>query len=87
MHLMDQIFREQLGQFIVIFLDDILVYNRTMQDDIDHVCRTLQMLWQHQLYAKVSKCAFLRHPVGYLGHVVTTKGIAPDQAKVQVVRN
>ena len=87
MHLMHQIFREQLDQFIIIFLDDILVYSRTMQDHIDHVCKTLQILRQHCLYAKMSKCAFFRYQVEYLGHVVTAEGTAPDPAKVQAVSN
>ena len=63
----------------------ILVYNRTMQDHIDHVRRILQILRKHCLYAKVSKCAFFRHQVEYLGHVVTAEGIAPHPAKVQAV--
>ena len=64
-----------------------MVYNRTMQDHIDHVRRTLQVLWHQRLYAKVSKCAFFRHQVEYLGHVVTAEGIAPDLAKVQAASN
>ena len=85
MHLMHQIFREQLDKFIVIFLDDILVYSQTLQDHIDHVRRTLQVLRDHQLYAKASKCAFFKHEVEYLGHVVTAAGIHPDPGKVQAV--
>ena len=87
MHLMHQIFREQLDQFIVIFLDDILIYSKTLQDHIDHVRRTLQILREHRLYAKVSKCAFFRHEVEYLGHVVTAAGIHPDKSKVQAVND
>ena len=87
MHLMHQIFREQLDQFIVIFLDNILIYSKKLQDHIDHVRRTLQILREHRLYAKVSKCAFFRHEVEYLGHVVTAAGIHPDQSKVQAVRD
>ena len=85
MHLMHQIFREQLDQFIVIFLDDILIYSKNLQDHVDHVRRTLQILREHRLYAKVSKCAFFRHEVEYLGHVVTAAGIHPDESKVQAV--
>ena len=81
MHLMHQIFREQLDQFIIIFLDDILVYSRTMQDHIDHVRKTLQILRKHRLYGKVSKCAFFRHQVEYLSHVVIAEGIALIQKK------
>ena len=87
MHLMHQIFREQLDDFIIIFLDDILVYSKNLQDHVTHVRRTLQILRQHKLYAKVPKCAFFQHQVEYLGHVVTAAGISPDPAKVQAVNN
>ena len=87
MHLMHQIFREQLDHFIIIFLDDILVYSRTLQDHVTHVRRTLQILRQHKLYAKVPKCAFFQHQVEYLGHVVIATGISPDPAKGQAVNN
>ena len=71
----------------MIFLDDILVYSKNLQDHIDHVRRTLQILREHRLYAKVSKCAFFRHEVDYLGHVVTAVGIHPGPMKVQAVRD
>ena len=87
MHLMHQIFREHLDQFIVIFLDDILIYSKNLQDHSDHVRRTLQILREHRLYAKVSKCEFFKQEVEYLGHVVTAAGIHPDQSKVQAVRD
>ena len=52
-----------------------------------HVRQTLEILRQHQLYAKVSKCAFFQNRVEYLGHVVSTEGLSPDPAKVQAVRD
>ena len=87
MHLMHSIFREHLDDFIIIFLDDILVYSRGLEEHMTHVRQTLEILRQHQLYAKVSKCAFFQNRVEYLGHVVSTEGLSPDPAKVQAVRD
>ena len=67
MHLMYSIFREQLDDFVVIFLDDILVYSKDLDAHVAHVQKTLEILRQHQLYAKVLKCAFFQSQVQYLG--------------------
>ena len=85
MHLMDSIFWEQLDDFIVIFLDDILVYSTTLEARVTHVRKTLEILRQNHLYAKVSKCAFFQSSVQYLGHIVSAKGLVVDLAKVQAM--
>ena len=87
MYLMHSIFREQLDDFIVIFLDDILVYSRDLISHVAHVRKTFEILRQHFLYAKVSKCEFLKSNVHYLGHVFSEQGLLPDPAKVQAVAN
>ena len=87
MHLMHNIFREHLDDFIIIFLDDILVYSRGLREHMTHVRHTLAILRKHQLYAKVSKCTFFQHWVEYLGHVVSAEGLSPDLAKVQAMRD
>ena len=76
MHLMHNIFREHLDDFIIIFLDDILVYSRGLREHMTHVRQTLAILRKHQLYAKVSKCTFFQHRVEYLGHVVSAEGLS-----------
>ena len=81
MHLMHSIFREYLDDFIIIFLDDILVYSKGLGDHIHHVRQTLEVLRQNKLYAKVSKCAFFQSSVEYLGHVVSAAGLSPDPAR------
>ena len=60
MTLMNDIFREYLDQFIVIYLDDILIYSKTKEDHIQHIRKVLDILRQHQLYAKISKCEFFK---------------------------
>ena len=87
MHLMHSIFREQLDDYIIIFLDDILVYNKGLKAHVTHVHQTLSIMRQHRLYAKVSKCAFLQSRVEYMVHVVSTDGLSPDPANVQTVRD
>ena len=67
MHLMHNIFREHLDDFIIIFLDDILVYSRGLREHVTHVRQTLELLRKHQLYAKVSKCTFFLTSCGILG--------------------
>ena len=85
MHLRHSIFWEHLDDFIVIFLDDILVYNKDLEAHVTRVCKTLEILWRNQLYAKVSKCAFFQSSVEYLGNIVSAGGLAVDPTKVQAV--
>ena len=87
MHLMHSIFKEQLDDFIIICLAAILVYSTDLVSHVAHVRKTLEILRQHHLYAKVSKCSFFQSSVEYLGHVVSDKGLSPDPAKVQAVSN
>ena len=82
MHLMHSIFREHLNDFIVTFLDNILVYSKDLEAHVTHVRKTLEILRQNQLYAKVSKCAFFQSSVEYLGHIVSAEQLVVDPAKV-----
>ena len=87
MHLMHSSLREQLDDFIVIFLDDILMYKRDLISHVAHVRKTFEILRQHSHYAKVLKCEFFRSSVHYLGHVISEQGLSPHPAKVQAVAN
>jgi hypothetical protein len=86
MHLMQQVFRPYLDQFVIVFLDDILIYSRTWEEHREHVRTVLQLLRQHQLYAKASKCEFFRQKIGFLGHVVDTNGIHMEPDKVKAIQ-
>ncbi|GMI86385.1 hypothetical protein HRI_002307800 [Hibiscus trionum] len=83
---MNDIFRPHLRRFVLIFLDDILVFSRTWKDHIFHLRTVLQLLKQHGLVAKLSKCSFGQDTVEYLGHVVSCKGLEVDSAKVAAIR-
>ena len=86
MQLMNEVFRPYLDQFVVVFIDDILIYSRTREEHAQHLKITLQTLHTHQLYAKLEKCEFWQEEVKFLGHVVTRQGVAVDPVKIDAVR-
>jgi hypothetical protein len=85
MYLMNSVFMPELDKFIVVFIDNILVYSKNEEEHEQHLWIILQQLRDHQLYAKFSKCAFWLKEVPFLGHVIFAKGIAVDPSKVQEV--
>ena len=85
MVLMNRVFRPYLDQFIIVFIDDILIYSKTKEEHEEHVRIALQTLKDNHLYAKFSKCEFWLEEVKFLGHVVSKKGIAVDTSKVDAV--
>ena len=87
MDLMNRVFRPYLDQFVIVFIDDILVYSRSELEHKRHLGLVLQTLRQYQLYAKFSKCEFWLSRVGFLGHVVSANGIYVDPQKVEAVAN
>jgi hypothetical protein len=70
MYLMNKVFMEYLDKFVVVFIDDILVYSRSEEGHEEHLRLALQKLQEHRLYAKLSKCEFLMKQVAFLGHVI-----------------
>jgi ribonuclease HI len=85
MNLMNKVFMEELDQFVVVFIDDILVYSRSAEEHEQHLRVVLGKLRSHQLYAKFSKCEFWLQKVSFLGHVLTAEGVAVDPEKVTAV--
>ncbi|KAK9167057.1 hypothetical protein Scep_002248 [Stephania cephalantha] len=85
MDLMHRVMRPYLDRFVIVFIDDILVYSKTREDHKQHLRETLQTLREHRLYAKFSKCEFWLSEVKFLGHVVGAAGIAVDPAKIQAI--
>jgi hypothetical protein len=81
-YLMNKIFMEYLDKFVVVFIDDILIYSRSEEEHEKHVCLALQKLLEHRLYAKLSKCEFWMKQVAFFGHVISTGGISVDPSKV-----
>jgi transposase InsO family protein len=86
MHLMQSIFQPHLDQFVIVFLDDILIYSKSLEDHRKHVRKVLQLLRENQLYAKKSKCEFFQQSISFLGHVVSGKGISMEEDKVKAIK-
>ncbi|GMI67523.1 hypothetical protein HRI_000421600 [Hibiscus trionum] len=87
MDMMNRVFHEYLDKFVMVFIDDILVYSRTEEEHEGHLRIVLQALLENQLYAKLSKCEFWRREVVFLGHVVSAEGIRVDPQKIEAVMN
>jgi hypothetical protein len=85
MYLMNSVFMPELDKFVVIFIDDILVYSKNEEEHTMHLHIVLQRLRDHHLYAKLSKCDFWLKEIKFLGHTVSQEGIAVDPDKVQEV--
>src|SRR5438105_12553489 len=85
MNLMNKIFMEELDKFVVVFIDDILVYRRSEEEHEQHLRVVLDRLRDHQLYAKFSKCEFWLQKVSFIGHVLSAEGVAVDPTKVEAV--
>jgi hypothetical protein len=82
-YLMNSIFMPELDKIVVVFIDDILIYPKNEEEHAKHLRIVLTRLMEHQLYAKFSKCAFWLEEIQFLGHVLSTKGIAVDPIKVK----
>jgi hypothetical protein len=85
MYLMNSVFMLELDKFVMVFIDDTLIYSRSMEEHEEHLRIVLQQLGEHQLYAKFSKCEFWIKEVLFLGHVVSPEGIVVDPSKVKEV--
>ena len=87
MNLMNKIFMEELDRFVVVFIDDILIYSKSAEEHEQHLRIVLEKLRAHELYAKFSKCEFWLQKIAFLGHIITEKGVAVDPSKVEAVLN
>jgi hypothetical protein len=82
-YLMNSVFMPELDKFVVVFIDDILIYSKNEEEHAQHLRIVLTRLREHQLYAKFSKCAFWLEEIQFLGHVLSVRGIAVDPSKVK----
>nr|GFC52211.1 putative reverse transcriptase domain-containing protein [Tanacetum cinerariifolium] len=85
MDLMNRVFYEFLDKFVIVFIDDIMVFSKSKEEDEDHLRTVLQILRQEKLYAKFSKCEFWLSSVAMLGYIVSAEGITMDPAKVEAI--
>ena len=85
MDYMNKIFRPFLDKFVVVFIDDILIYSKVDKEHEEHFRIVLQILKEKQLYAKPEKCDFWLKEVKFLGHVINENGVSMDPSKVEAV--
>src|SRR6185503_8440868 len=87
MYLMNSVFMPELDKFVVVFINDILIYSKNEEEHAEHLRIVLQHLREHKLYAKFSKCDFWLTEVQFLGHIISKDGIYVDSVKIQDVLN
>lgn len=83
---MNDTFRPYLHKFVIVFFDDILIYNKTRTDHLQHLQQTFCALEQDQFFLKLSKCSFVQSQIQYLGHLVSTSRVEPVQDKIHAIQ-
>ena len=86
MDLMNRVFRQYLDLFVIIFIDDILIYSRNEKEHVSHLRIVLQTFKDRQLFTKFSKYGFWLQSVAFLGHIVSSKGICVDSQKIKAMK-
>ncbi|GJU01157.1 retrotransposon protein, putative, ty3-gypsy subclass [Tanacetum coccineum] len=87
MDLMNRVCKQYLDKFVIIFIDDILIYSKSKEDPAEHLKSILELLKEEKLYAKFSKCEFWLSKVQFLGHVIDSEGIHVDPAKIKSIKD
>jgi hypothetical protein len=87
MCLMNNVLNKFLEIFVLVFIDDILVYSRSQEENEEHLKLVLQVLRDHKLYANLSKCDFFQRKVHYLGHVISEKGVVFDLDNIKAIKD
>jgi len=85
MEYMNRIFHTYVDRFVVVFIDDILIYSKSEEEHVEHLRVDLQVLNEKKLYAKLAKCEFWLEEVSFLGHIISSSGIVVDPSKVEAV--
>ena len=85
MCLMNSVLHPYLDKFVIVFIDDILVYSKNEEDHAEHLAIVLRLLREHRLYDILRKCSFFQTEVHFLGHVVSKEGIAVDLEKIRAI--
>ncbi|GJV91352.1 putative reverse transcriptase domain-containing protein [Tanacetum coccineum] len=84
---MNRVCKPYLDKFVIVFIDDILIYSRDKEEHASHLRIILELLRKEKLYAKFSKCDFWIHIVQFLGHLIDSQGLHVDPAKIEAVKN
>jgi hypothetical protein len=84
---MQEVFRDCQDRFVIVYLDDILIYSKTAEEHAAHLETVLALLRKHQLYAKLSKCQFYQQKIRFLGHTISADGISVDEDKIKAIQD
>ncbi len=76
-----------LNRWVIVYIDDILIYSKSLEDHVKHIGAVLRRLIDHHLYAKAEKCEFHQESVSFLGYVISSGGVAMDDKKIRNVVN
>ena len=87
MNMMNALLGEHLDKFVLVFLDDVLIYSANPEDHAEHLRKVLGKLREHKLFAKASKCEMLKTSVEFLGQQISRGGMTPTEAKLKAVRD
>ena len=85
MNVMQDALRPLLDQCVIVYID-ILIYSKNPQEHQQHLWQVFKLLRKHKLYGKIEKCAFFQEAVEYLGHIISSQGIATDPSKVEAIQ-
>ena len=83
---MNTIFAPKLRKFVLVFVDDILVYSTSLEEHLNHLQQVFHLLHEHHFLLKYSKCSFATQSLEYLGHIISAAGVATDPTKIQAVK-
>ena len=86
MALMNKTFQQYLDQFVIIFIDDILIYSSSQEEHKKHIRVALQVLHEKKLYAKFGKCEFWMEEIAFLGHIMSREGVKPDSSMIKAIQ-
>lgn len=84
---MNTILAPLLRKFVVVFIDDILIFSKSWAEHLAHIRQVFKLLHQHQFKVKLSKCSFAQKELSYLGHIISEKGVATDPSKIEIVQH
>ena len=87
MNMMNDLLGEYLDKFVLVFLDDVLIFSANLQDHVEHLKKVLRKLREHQLFAKASKCEILKTSIEFLGQQICRGGMTPIETKLKAVRD